>query len=251
MDKFKHFIQDNKQELDLERPDFDIWSKIEQHIAIEEGKKKAVPIWRWIAAAACLVIISIATYFLLNENKQYQASPTFAKNEHPITKQSPKEEVKNSSKPKSTPFSKADAPIAEIASTKKVIPTVAKSKIGKNRKTPQYVITDVEVGNFSQIIEYQRQYISTLPIYGQQPSFFNDFKQQIKQMDNDEKNVRKDIQKHGLTTNQIESLINIYQQKINLLKQLNLEINRINKSYYQNHLQNDSAKTENPHFLNI
>ena len=252
MDNFKKFIQEKKQGLDCESPDSRVWAQIAQHLEPkQENSKKTFPMFRWAAAAACLLVVGVSAYFLLEKNKKQDTVPTFAQKATPLTEGLKEENIIPNVPRKTENVSPKTATTNYVANPKKTPPAPARKKPGKNNTSAQYVIADVEVGNFSQVVDYQKQYISTLPIYGQKPSYFNDFKQQLRQMDNDEKEVRNDIKKHGLNSNQIELLINIYQQKITLLKQLNHEINRINKSYYQNHLQKDTAKTDNPHFLNL
>lgn len=255
MDNFKKYLQENKQDLDLERPDSNLWSRIDQDLEIVEEKKNVFPIKRWMAAAACLAILLVSSYFLLYKNKSQQQIPTIAKkvtptNVVPLDEDNPT--IQEEKAPERLEANPPKVNTETFAITEKKKEPIQKKKTTNQAQATQYVIADVEVGNFSQLIEYQRQYISTLPIYGQKPGYFNDFKQQLKQMDNDEKDVRNDIKKTGLNANKIDLLINIYQQKITLLKQLSQEINRINKSYYQNHMQQDSTgKIDNPHFLNL
>jgi hypothetical protein len=67
-------------------------------------------------------------------------------------------------------------------------------------------------------------------------------------MDRDEQQVRKDIRTYGLTNEFLEQLINVYQQKLNLLKSLQAEINKMNNKIRGN--QSPSVKTE-VHYLNI
>lgn len=253
MDNFKKFIQENRQDLDLEKPALQVWQNIAQNLPQQKVEdKKAFPIARWVAAAACLLVVVCTAYFLLNKGKE-TVEPTYAKKEIPTIAQP---ESNNTIDNKTAIPEQINSAAPKVATTvaiteKKPSPITAKKTIKKQNNTAQYVIADVEVGNFTQLIDYQKQYISTLPIYGQKPSYFNDFKQQLKQMDADEKDVRNDIKKHGLNSNQIELLINIYQQKITLLKQLNQAINRINKSYSQTRMQKDSTKSEEPQFLNL
>ncbi|MFT4202416.1 MAG: hypothetical protein QM610_00760 [Chitinophagaceae bacterium] len=247
MDNFKKYIQENRQELDIEKPDARLWAQMQQYLPAEPSKK-IVPIYRWIAAAACIVLVFVSGYFLLQKNKP-QDIPTFVKKDAPII-DIPKTAILDSSK-NITEQITAMPPKVQTETLASSNKTEKIQKKKEKRIAPQYVIEDVEIGNFAQIIAYQRQYINTLPIYGANTNDFKDFQQQLNQMDTDEKSVRNDIKKHGINSSQIELLINIYQQKINLLKQLNQEINRVNKSYYQNRLQHDTLKNDNPHFLNI
>jgi|GEM_PF-2188362 len=249
MDNFKKYIQDNKSQLDGERPSPNLWDRIEQDIELPKEEKKVVPRTRWVAAAACLLVILVSGYIFLEKNKTQVQIPTFVQNHTPITKDS--NDYINKVPTTITNMPPKIETQTFAAAKQKEKTTETRRKVNKIKHSARYVIEDVEVGNFSQVINYQRQYISTLPIYGQKPGYFSDFKQQLQQMDSDEKSVRNDIKKHGLNPKQIELLINIYQQKINLLKQLNQEIDRVNKSFYQNHSQKDSTKMDNPHFLNL
>ena len=253
MDNFKKYIQENKLDLDLESPDPQLWNRVEKDLLIPKKSGKHIPITRWVAAAACVAILFVGSYFLLEKGNQNTA-PTYAHKEV-SGKIEPLQQTIKVAHPNliaeqiNTNPAKINKQIVAKSEPKKSFNTTKYNT--KKEVARQYVIEDVEVGNFSQVVAYERQYINTLPIYGEKPSYFNDFKQQLNQMDRDEKNVRNDIKKHGLNPSQIEILINIYQQKITLLKQLNKEITRVNKSFSQQQLKKDSSTTSNPHFLNL
>ena len=99
-----------------------------------------------------------------------------------------------------------------------------------------------------QVINIEKQKINSSPLYAESPAYFNDFKNRMMQMDNDEKLLRNDIKTKGPSNDMIEQLINIYQQKLNLLKQLQTEMNKMNSRYKQNKPASDSLTT---YFLNI
>ena len=67
-------------------------------------------------------------------------------------------------------------------------------------------------------------------------------------MDQDEQAVRNDIKTYGLNTEFLEQLINVYQQKLNLLKNLEAEINKMN-----NKVREKQARSATPevHYLDI
>ncbi len=52
------------------------------------------------------------------------------------------------------------------------------------------------------------------------PSYFKDFKLQMQQMEKDEKQIKVFISKNGMTDELLDQLINVYQQKLTMLKQL-------------------------------
>lgn len=85
-------------------------------------------------------------------------------------------------------------------------------------------------------------------MYAETPEYFNDFKIQIKQMEKDEKVIKSDIAKRGMNDELLDQLINLYQQKLNTLKQLQLEMNKLNSRYKKSRQPVDPTRT---YFLNI
>ena len=85
-------------------------------------------------------------------------------------------------------------------------------------------------------------------MYAETPDYFNDFKVQIKQMERDEKQIKADIGKRGLNDELLDQLINLYQQKLNTLKQLQIEMNKTNNRFKQHRGPVDTTHT---YFLNI
>lgn len=102
--------------------------------------------------------------------------------------------------------------------------------------------------SFTQVINLQKARISTTPLYAESPSYFKDFKLQMQQMEKDEKQIKAFISKHGMTDELLDQLINVYQQKLTMLKQLQNEMQKLNTRYKQNRESVDTAKT---YFLNL
>ena len=71
---------------------------------------------------------------------------------------------------------------------------------------------------------------------------------QIQQIEADEKQLKKEISKKGLTANQLDQLIDLYQYKLTVLKQLQLEMNKTNNRFKQNRGPVDSTRA---YFINI
>jgi hypothetical protein len=114
-------------------------------------------------------------------------------------------------------------------------------------KTDQTALNDLE-SSFTQVINLQRARVSTMPMYAETPEYFSDFKVQMRQMEKDEKVIKADISKRGLSDELLDQLINLYQQKLNTLKQLQIEMNKTNNRFKQNRGPVDSTRT---YFLNI
>lgn len=96
---------------------------------------------------------------------------------------------------------------------------------------PDYSLVHNIESSFTQMINLQRNKLNSTPIYAESPAYFNDFKVQLKQMEKDEKQIKEDIAKNGINDELITQLINIYQQKLNMLKQLQIEMNKLNNRF--------------------
>ena len=108
-------------------------------------------------------------------------------------------------------------------------------------------LASVENG-FTQVFNLQRGKISTTPMYAESAAYFNEFKMQIQQIEADERQLKKEISKKGLTANQLDQLIDLYQYKLTVLKQLQLEMNKTNNRFKQNRGPVDSTRA---YFINI
>jgi hypothetical protein len=102
--------------------------------------------------------------------------------------------------------------------------------------------------SFTQVINLQKAKVNTTPLIAENPGYFNDFAIEMKRMERDEQSIKRDIRKSGLTDELLDQLINVYQQKLNMLKQLQNEIHKTNNRFKQNRGPVDSTK---PYFLNI
>ena len=104
--------------------------------------------------------------------------------------------------------------------------------------------------SFTQVINLEKERINTTPLNAEDPGYYKDFSQRMKEMETDEAIIKQDIRKQGITDNLLDRLINIYQQKLNVLKQLQTEIQKTNTRYKQGRQQGqmDNQKT---YFLNI
>jgi hypothetical protein len=102
--------------------------------------------------------------------------------------------------------------------------------------------------SFTQVINLQRARVSAMPMYAEAPEYFNDFKIQIRQMEKDERVIKSDLSKRGMKDELLDQLINLYQQKLNILKQLQIEMNKANNRFKQNRGPVDSTRT---YFLNL
>jgi hypothetical protein len=83
--------------------------------------------------------------------------------------------------------------------------------------------------DYDQLIAGQIAYTKSLAVYGETPSYFQEFMNDFKRLENQEKELGKTIAKNGLQENSIDDLAMIYQQKLTVLKKLQNEINKTSK----------------------
>lgn len=236
MDEFKKYLQQNRSSLDVEEPSPAIWNRIERQ---QPAKKTTVIVMvtRWVAAACVLTLAGIGVWSLMKDPSTPELSNQTA-------------QVKPVEEPTTT------IPETEVVTTNKEL-AVSVKKENKKPTIPvvkavperQDLIAMNNIENsFRQVINLQRDKVSTTPMFAESAEYFSDFKVQIKQLEKDEKSIKAEIIKRGMTDQLLNQLINIYQIKLNTLKQLQIEMNKINNRIKQNRAPVDSIKT---YFINI
>lgn len=239
MDDLKKYLQQHKDEMDADVPPNDLLHRIQLQ-TVPEKKNKLYPVLVRIAAAACiLAVVGLGIKWLLE-------------------KKGAKVDIVKS--PISTPAQNAPAilpsnispdtlkkVIIANANQKTSVINTAKNIVPKKLNEPYLLMQSFEY-NYSQLVKLQLKNIRSTPVYGETSDYFNDFKQTLHQIDNDEATIKNNIKTNGLNDVLLEQLINVYQQKINLLKNLQQEMNKINNKVKENGSPADSLKS---HFINI
>jgi len=238
MDEFKKYLQENRSALDAEEPSPAIWDRIERQQPVKKTRV-VVLMTRWVAAACVLVLAGIGLRSIINDNKTPEisnltaATKTITPVEESVQTETPIEPIK------ATPDLSASV---KKETKKKVSPVLAKPE-----RQDLIAMNNIE-NSFKQVINLQRDKVSTTPMFAETAEYFSDFKIQIKQLEKDEKSIKAEIVKRGMSDQLLGQLINIYQIKLNTLKQLQLEMNKINNRIKQNRAPVDSVKT---YYINI
>jgi hypothetical protein len=103
--------------------------------------------------------------------------------------------------------------------------------------------------SYATMVSLQLEKVKGTPIYAEDAGYFHVFKKEFQDLTNDEKMLKEETKKHGINDDIINRMINIYQEKISLLKQLQFEINKMN-----NRLKNTSPevqKKQSPTYINL
>lgn len=255
MDKLKHFLQENSDGLDTDLPSDALWLRIQQGAAPVANKATTLRLVVRYAAAACLVGLIVASALWFYHPQNSTVAPAAVTNnvqeETPVT--APENEA-----PASLPEADKTLAAAEKEPQKKAIDQPKKTAKKLAVKQPPHTvsaqqqlaehITNELSNNYAQLVSMQLTRVRTTPVYAEDPNYFNDFKMQLKQMDEDEAAIKKDIKSNGLNDVLLQQLINLYQQKLTVLKNLQTEINKMNNQVKQKQLPTDSVQN---HFINI
>ncbi len=255
MDEFKKYIQNNKEQLDEDMPSLNVWNNIEQGMSPVKRSVPVVTMIRWAVAACVIALAGIGSWYLLTSKKPSEIAPTTTAKtiskpsttlpntvdtsaiNLPIKNNEPIVIASNTIKKQLSPNSKSI--------TASTIPNIA----AKQNNDPTYtaLLNNVEA-SFTQVINLQKARISTYPMFAESADYFKDFNIQIKQMEKEEKNIKSTISRRGINNDLLDQLINLYQQKLSILKQLQLEMNKTNNRFKQNRGPVDTTRT---YFLSI
>ena len=252
MDNFKKHIQQRLNEMDVDEPSNKSWEHIQGQLFAPKRKVIQLPV-RW-AVAACIVLLAGIGLFLFNQKSTQPDVVTTTKKENnegakEVTHTNPASKANIDSTDTQAPKELATA--APKENNKKVLPQakdyLVKNKMPLNSPEELKALENVE-NSFTQVINMEKTRINTTPLTAEDPGYFKDFGRQIAMMENDEAAVKKEIKKNGITDGLLDRLINIYQQKLNVLKQLQKEMQKTNNRYKQGRPTEESPRL---YFLNI
>jgi hypothetical protein len=245
MDDFKKHLKQHSDDLDVDIPRDKVWLGINKEL--NPAKPLAALVYiKWAVAACVIALAGFGGYVLLNKPvTSYQLPVASNKNQTIDSKQKLQEE----------PTRLQPNTNEQLVASNKIIKLTnsPKQKINQPVTSNQQPVTNISAleqveHSFTQVINLQKAKVNTTPLIAENPGYFNDFAIEMKRMERDEQSIKKDIKKNGLTDELLDQLINIYQQKLNMLKQLQNEIHKTNNRFKQNRGPVDSTK---PYFLNI
>jgi hypothetical protein len=249
MDNLKEYLLHHKADLDVDSPASDGWEKIETKMSERSGYLS----WVKYAVAACVIVLAGAGLWMVTKNNKKE--PVVV-NRGALSGK----EKGGDSLPKEEKTAEAGRPEKKEGAGQSEETAAAGGQVkraGEERKRHKArapkpgevsdAVADVD-RSYSKLIDFELRKLRTTPLYAENGSYFSFYTEQLKQMDLDERAVRNDIKTYGLTGVFLEQLINVYQQKLTLLKNLQTEINKMNNKVRGK--QGPSGKPE-VYYLNI
>lgn len=247
MDEFKKYLRDHRNLLDVESPPrSELWQQIHQQLPVHR-KTVAIPMFRWVAAACIVLLTGVATYMLVNiepgtEQVKLQPEPATNGQIPEITGRT------DSSVPAISPLpGEVIAENAEAKNTKSLNAQAKPRKTIRPALSKKLSPVDMLQENYATIINMQLKKLESTPIHVENPHYFHAFKKQWYDMEKDEKKIKDDIALYGLNDAVLMQFIQLYQQKLLLLKQLQDEINKMNNRAHQY----PEMQSKSPSFLKM
>jgi hypothetical protein len=228
MDKLKKYFKDNEASMKVDVPDENsIWGRIESG-SIE---KHSNPNWillvmRYAAAACFILLIGLGLLFILKDKEKPVKQAEVVKDIPPVINDTARNAINQPVITETTMIKKAPNFPAKHPKDENILPEDEVDKIGKS---------------YTSLINLQLKRLRTTAVYAESPGYFNDFKLQLKQMDKDEAMIRSDMKLYGFSDQLLEQLINVYQQKLNLLKNLQAAINKMNNGVKEKEQPSEQA----------
>jgi hypothetical protein len=250
MDDLKRYLQQQRERLDTEEPGEVVWEQVRQ--VLHPKKVKTIPLYiKWMAAACIVAMAGIAIYISIqNKTKDRTGTPVVAGNKH--------QHIDSNHKQAPTPED-IQPPVAVTTDKENKDPAITSSPLPKRKaprppapvkKTtapPAYGFEAVEA-SYASMLGIQLERLRNQPIYAENAEYFHSFKKEFVDLGNEEEQVKRRIKDNGMRDEDLDDLISIYQEKINVLKQLQFEINKMNNRVKQ---ADPSINRQQPSYINL
>ena len=228
-DPLKAHIAENKNELEIETPGVQAWEEISSSIStkkpahIQHIQKR---IFYYLSAACILVIISLGIFQYMNDVPVNQDRDVAKKPElkNQVDAVDTTEIQSNKNQLTSAPSLPGQS-LKQTAKYRSI--AVASSKPIKKQQRESLPLEVLQIQkDYDQLVAGQITYTKSLAVYGENASYFQEFMNDFKILEEQEKGLKKSIAQTGLKDNSIDELTTIYQQKLTVLKKLQNEINK-------------------------
>lgn len=223
MDNLSNFLNDHRDEMDFDSPSPEVWQKLHK----QTKKTPVVSIKKWLYVAAACALFASGLLYLMQEKPV--ATPGALAEVNSIKKdttiKTPVEQPVAVTEHTETPLitsNKAEQPVKKIKTIKEKPARTIDNEV-------QMAVKNID-NNFNKILNTQLNNINQTPIYTASNDLFSGFKKQYRQLEKDEKQLKTDIANFGMDEQLLQQLIFINQQKLNLLKDLQIEISKVNNN---------------------
>ncbi|MEP6673873.1 MAG: hypothetical protein ABJA78_01915 [Ferruginibacter sp.] len=210
MDNLKKYLEQQREALDKDIPGDAVWMKIKEGSFVKKKTGTIRMIIQYAVAASVLALIILSVKWMMKQ----PASPknTEVVIQHPVVPST------DTTVLKIIPLQKQEDEVAVVKENKK-------EQADKNR----YAIMNSLEAAYTEVVKLQESSIRNTAIVAEDPVYFKGFKTELQEADAEEVRIRKTISEKGIDDVLLEQLIDVYQRKLNVLKILRTEINKMNE----------------------
>jgi len=233
-DKIRKYLSENYDQLSPEGPDEKVWLNINRLVPKRRGKIFFTGLKK-LAAACVIILIGISVYFFAETHRKQvnkAASVNSKKSKKDIEQIIPLIVNEDKKERIGPPDIKKD--LAAIIKKRQY------KIISPDKRTPQRLVNvPIEQlafqyeSSLTRIIENQKTIVSTTPVYGVTQDYFDLFIKDYHSLELNENRIR---EKKRLSADSVDALDTLnemilnFQKKIELLKRLRAEIEKVNKA---------------------
>lgn len=243
IDLLRAHIQKFRSELEVDTPQN--WEHIRAHILTKQSVHIArTSVRRRFLIAACFILLAGLGFiwYLSKEAPKPDSNNAIVKTGIPQTDlASQKVAEKKSGDTMEEPSPGLPVPTSYSVTRKTYSKKVPVVKLKTNALPPELLQIQEDYDN---LIASQISYTKSLPVYGENASYFYEFMVDLRSLDEQEKQLRSFILTNTSDQNKIFELAMIYQQKLTVLKKLQNEINKTS-------IRNRNEKDTLPVYLSL
>ncbi|PZR28329.1 MAG: hypothetical protein DI535_06705 [Citrobacter freundii] len=229
MDKFHEHLLSQQDRLDADLPNEKVWDRIDASLSEKKVTGSVNAMFRYLAAASVIALVA-AGFWMENRKTVHNQEKNTAVTTHAPEKDS----------------------AAMIVTDNKPVIVSRTIETPVERESAKPVVQEQPIeklsADYAALISSRLQKLRATPVYAECSDYFSDFTGQLKQMDKDGLNIQHDLQQYGLQDALIEQLIEIYERKLRLLKELQAQITRMNRKAG---LRAGASKQTEPCFINL
>ena len=240
MDELKKYLQENREALDTAQPSAGVWNKIRSRLQTLPVKHPEVRFYAgWMAAAAVLVIA--ATIFLIVGQGETIIPVTADR-----TTRQPAIRLPAAAGPQPETVTHAGDIHTDSGNLHRaLVPDLRKPAVVRRKKNvlkQRKPVQSFEAG-YALLVNEQLDQLRKLPVYINDPGYFSLFKQEFNNLEKEEVALKSRMKNEGVSNESLEGLVMVYQQKINILRNLRYEINRSNSRIREHTAEGDLKPT--------
>ncbi len=243
-DPLRVHIQKFKSELEVDNPQN--WENIRAHILAKQSVNVRMIRRRRYLVAACIILLTgvgFTWYLSTTQSKSDGSNAVVPRVNHQMNQVSKDTATEGlNKKPERLPNTALVQPASPTGHKKTRETRVTSIAKIKTVSLPPELLQIQE--DYDKLITSQISYTKSLPVYGENASYFYEFMVDLRLLDEQEKQLRSFILTNTSDQNKIFELAMIYEQKLTVLKKLQNEINKTS-------IRNRNEKDTLPVYLSL